>query len=178
MHEDFILNNVDAESPLLEKVVELFHKSFPITERVTLKPFYDGKHHGAEIYAFTRGDQVAAFFCTLTDNDFYYLFYIAVDEAYQRQGLGTRILDQVKKNARGKTIFLDCEAIYPGCKNEEVRSKRIKFYTKSGFRCVGELHQWRGEKFITMVFGGTIDDKDIEEFWEEFEHLWEESVTI
>ncbi len=178
MHENFVLKKVSAQSPLLEKVVKLFQTSFPVTERVTLSPFYDGRHDGAELYAYTVAEDVAAFFCTLTGTNFYYLFYIAVDPHYRRQGLGTRILDRVKKTSNGMTIFLDCEAIYPGCKNEETRLKRINFYERNGFRTVGQIHEWRGEKFMTMVYGGLISNEEIDSFWEEFEHLWEESISI
>lgn len=89
-------------------------------------------------------------------------------------GLGSDIIDLVKKQAKGKTIFLDCEAIYPGCTNRAERIKRMRFYEKNGFRAVGSIHKWREENFQTMVFGEEISEHQIEEFWDEFGHLWDE----
>ena len=93
-------------------------------------------------------------------------------------GLGSDIINIVKKQANGKTIFLDCEAVYPGCSNRAERVKRQCFYEKNGFRVVGSMHKWREENFQTMVFGGQITDQQIDEFWQEFGHLWDEPDIV
>ena len=61
-------------------------------------------------------------------NKYYYLFYLAVDEDKRGKGIGSDILSAVIKNARGATVFLDCEGIYPGCKDRAARVKRLCFY--------------------------------------------------
>lgn len=78
------------------------------------------------------------------------------------------------KNARGATVFLDCEGIYPGCKDRAARVKRLCFYHRNGFKEIGPLKTWRGEKFRTLVYGDKeISEQEIEDFWEIFGHLWE-----
>lgn len=87
----------------------------------------------------------------------------------------------VIKNADGATLFLDCEGIYPGCKDRAARVKRLCFYHRNGFKEIGPLKTWRGEKFRTLVYGDKeISEQEIEDFWEIFGHLWEgqEIATI
>lgn len=173
--EPLRIQKVSANSPLKPKVQRLFMKSFPIFERVSLEPFFNSDSKGVEIFALTdEKEEVRAFFCTLKKDSYYYLFYLAVDEEKRGLGIGSDILSAVVKNAEGATVFLDCEGIYPGCKDRAKRVKRLCFYRRNGFREVGPLHTWRGEKFRTLVYGDRdISAKEIEDFWDVFGHLWE-----
>ena len=136
-----------------------------------------------QLYHFALSDEedVVAFFCTLRKGKYYYLFYLAVDEDKRGKGIGSDILSAVIKNADGATVFLDCEGIYPGCKDRAARVKRLCFYHRNGFKEIGPLKTWRGEKFRTLVYGDKeISEQEIEDFWEIFGHLWEgqEIATI
>ena len=168
------IEKVTEDSPLKAKVQRIYIKSFPLFERVSLEPFFNSVSDGVEIFALSDEEDVVAFFCTLRKGKYYYLFYLAVDEDKRGKGIGSDILSAVIKNADGATVFLDCEGIYPGCKDRAARVKRLCFYHRNGFKEIGPLKTWRGEKFRTLVYG------DKEDFWEIFGHLWEgqEIATI
>ena len=169
------------DSPLKAKVQRIYIKSFPLFERVSLEPFFNSVSDGVEIFALSDEEDVVAFFCTLRKDKYYYLFYLAVDEDKRGKGIGSDILSAVIKNARGATVFLDCEGIYPGCKDRAARVKRLCFYHRNGSKEIGPLKTWRGEKFKTLVYGDKeISEQEIEDFWEIFGHLWEgqEIATI
>lgn len=96
---------------------------------------------------------MVAFFCTLRKGKYYYLFYLAVDEVNAERVSAVISWSAVIKNADGATVFLDCEGIYPGCKDRAARVKRLCFYHRNGFKEIGPLKTWRGEKFRTLVYG-------------------------
>ena len=150
------IEKVTEDSPLKAKVQRIYIKSFPLFERVSLEPFFNSVSDGVEIFALSDEEDVVAFFCTLRKGKYYYLFYLAVDEDKRGKGIGSDILSAVIKNADGATVFLDCEGIYPGCKDRAARVKRLCFYHRNGFKEIGPLKTWRGEKFRTLVYG----DKD------------------
>lgn len=175
------IEKVTEDSPLKAKVQRIYIKSFPLFERVSLEPFFNSVSDGVEIFALSDEEDVVAFFCTLRKDKYYYLFYLAVDEDKRGKGIGSDILSAVIKNARGATVFLDCEGIYPGCKDRAARVKRLCFYHRNGFKEIGPLKTWRGEKFRTLVYGDKeISEQEIEDFWAIFGHLWEgqEIATI
>ena len=159
------IEKVTEDSPLKAKVQRIYIKSFPLFERVSLEPFFNSVSDGVEIFALSDEEDVVAFFCTLRKG----------------KGIGSDILSAVIKNADGATVFLDCEGIYPGCKDRAARVKRLCFYHRNGFKEIGPLKTWRGEKFRTLVYGDKeISEQEIEDFWEIFGHLWEgqEIATI
>lgn len=176
MSQTYTVEKVSATSPLRSKVQKLFIESFPITERVSLDPFYKHPNGPLALYALIdkKDGELVAFFCTLKKQGLFYLFYIAVDVSKRGIGIGSDIINVIKEESSGDTIFLDCEAIYPGCTHRAERIKRIRFYEKNGFKAVGPHHNWREEKFQTMVYGGDISREDIKDFWNEFGHLWDE----
>lgn len=158
----------------LYKVFSALWARFPGT-------LFNSVSDGVEIFALSDEEDVVAFFCTLRKGKYYYLFYLAVDEDKRGKGIGSDILSAVIKNADGATVFLDCEGIYPGCKDRAARVKRLCFYHRNGFKEIGPLKTWRGEKFRTLVYGDKeISEQEIEDFWEIFGHLWEgqEIATI
>lgn len=121
------IEKVTEDSPLKAKVQRIYIKSFPLFERVSLEPFFNSVSDGVEIFALSDEEDVVAFFCTLRKGKYYYLFYLAVDEDKRGKGIGSDILSAVIKNADGATVFLDCEGIYPGCKDRAARVKRLCF---------------------------------------------------
>lgn len=133
------IEKVTEDSPLKAKVQRIYIKSFPLFERVSLEPFFNSVSDGVEIFALSDEEDVVAFFCTLRKDKYYYLFYLAVDEDKRGKGIGSDILSAVIKNARGATVFLDCEGIYPGCKDRAARVKRLCFYHRNGFKEIGPL---------------------------------------
>lgn len=56
-------------------------------------------------------------------NDDIYLFIIAVDPAYHRQGIGSRLLSELKELTAGRRIYL-----------ETSNPRNVPFYEKNGFR--------------------------------------------
>ena len=118
------IEKVTEDSPLKAKVQRIYIKSFPLFERVSLEPFFNSVSDGVEIFALSDEEDVVAFFCTLRKDKYYYLFYLAVDEDKRGKGIGSDILSAVIKNARGATVFLDCEGIYPGCKDRAIQRNR------------------------------------------------------
>ena len=140
------IEKVTEDSPLKAKVQRIYIKSFPLFERVSLEPFFNSVSDGVEIFALSDEEDVVAFFCTLRKGKYYYLFYLAVDEDKRGKGIGSDILSAVIKNADGATVFLDCEGIYPGCKDRAARVKRLCFYHRNGFKEIGPLQTLRRQR--------------------------------
>ncbi len=176
---DFTIKKVCGDNPYRAAVRRIYMQSFPLFERVSLEPFFTCSVNGAEMFVLLRENEAEAFFCTLKRGRFFYLFYIAVDEKKRGRGIGSDVIKAAIEMAAGKVIFLDCEGIYPGCTDRAKRVRRLCFYRKNGFREVGGLHEWRGEKFVTLVHGDAeISEEDIQDFWRVFGKLWDSEDVV
>lgn len=172
----FEIEKLTEKSALRHAVNEIMERSFPPYERLSLDPFFSDGILTAEVYALVEKDKagLVGFYTSLRKAPYSYLFYIAVSPEKRGLGAGSLMVEDFLKRSAGHTAFLDCEAIYPGASTQEKRQARLDFYARHGFHPIGGMKTWRGEKFLTLVHGEkTLTEKEIEQFWEYFDKLWE-----
>lgn len=172
----FQIKKITEQSQLRKEVEQIMEHSFPTNERLSLEPFFSEKISTAEIFVLTEAhrEDVIGFYTSLRKAPYSYLFYIAVDPNKRGNGAGSRLVEDFLSKSHNHTAFLDCEAVYPGCTNLQMRQARLDFYARRGFHPVGGMKTWRGEKFLTLVHGNsTLTEKEIENFWAYFDKLWE-----
>lgn len=66
-----------------------------------------------------------------------YVMYIAINDKLYSNGYGSKILQDIIKINKNKTVVLDIEPIDEESNNKEQREKRYRFYLKNGFKETG-----------------------------------------
>ena len=110
---------------------ELFESSFPEEER---PPFETVMRWNRDtFYGVYDGDTHIGLAYLIEFEDFAYLFFLAVEPAYRNQGIGTKILSDIKEKYPGKRIFLLADEPGEQYVDQALRLRRLGFYARNGF---------------------------------------------
>jgi GNAT superfamily N-acetyltransferase len=153
----------------LSKIKALYHKAFPIHERVPLWLLYlKRKRENTSFYSIYDGEVWIGFVYFLNSNDLLFLWYLAVDDNIRSKGYGGLILSELKKMYSEHRIILAIEVSDKNARNNEQRIKRKQFYQKHGFKESGYIVEQKppmevllfGESFFLEEFYGLIKKFD------------------
>ena len=155
------------------EVRRLYAKAFPGSEK---KPFsMIRKMHKkgvSDVWYFTREGRFAGLIITINGDDYILLDYLAVDEAQRGTGIGTEILQCMRKQYAGKGVFLEIESVYEECDNKEQRLRRKHFYEKCGMQSM-EVFVWLfGVKMELMGFDCRMSYQDYYNFYRDNYNQW------
>jgi GNAT superfamily N-acetyltransferase len=127
--------------PIAAKVKEIYETSFPETERQPFSFITDCIEQGSQLIYIAMENDIAVGFALIvvfSDSRVWHLNYFAVDEPNRGQGIGTAILQHIRKYMQSaKTIhglLFEVEAPAEAkTENESVeRARRIEFYKRNG----------------------------------------------
>lgn len=157
---------IQKDSPGLEKPQRLFETAFPPEER----PSWDvllsfGK---SDIYAIYLEGKFVAFADVVRYQDLVYLFFLAVEDAYRNQGIGSVVLSDLKAKYPDKRLFLLADDPEPKYPDYDVRLKRIAFYERNGFHLTDIKVREMGVMYRILVSGAPVSK---EEFLDTMRHL-------
>ena len=117
-----------------KELKSLYVEAFPKEER---KPFTFIKQLEQEgkciIHTAVENDKFIGLAIILTDDKYALIDYLAVNPENRGSGIGTKILNELKKTYKDKRLFLERETVLKDCENAEQRSRRRKFYLNNGF---------------------------------------------
>lgn len=155
------------------EIYKLYRKAFPRSER---KPFsiirrkhWEGK---TDIWRFTRDGKFAGLIITINGEDHILLDYLAVDKQQRGTGIGTEILQLMRKHYAGKSVFLEIESIYEECDNKAERIRRKHFYEKCGMKSM-EVFVWLfGVKMELMGFDCELTYDEYHAFYRDNYGQW------
>lgn len=98
-----------------------------------------------------------------------HIIYFAVEEALRGRGLGSRILEEMRRANPGKRLLVDIEEPSGAAPNNAQRLRRRDFYLRCGYRETAVRYPWRGEDYVILSLGGTVTDEEFGRFWEALE---------
>lgn len=121
-----IINKRDKD---FKEIKKIYKQSFLKEERVVI-PYllYLCKKENASFWAYYIDNKLCGISYIITNDDFAFIFYLAIKEEFQNQGIGSKILDSIKKVFNKKAITINCLI-----NEDELFLKRKKFYKKNGF---------------------------------------------
>lgn len=151
-----------------QQLKELYEVSFPINELRPLEPILEDRSGCSQIIMYTLNSKTVGFAMLLNTSQIAHIIYIAVASKYQNQGIGTEILKDIRKGTN-KTVLVDVEVYKENQEDSKKRKSRIQFYKKNNFEQSGVFYPWRGEDFMLMYDGKTVEEKDFRQFWQEVE---------
>ena len=154
-------------------IYKLYQKSFPASEK---KPFWMiVKMHrkgASHVWRFTRNGKFAGLIITINGDSHILLDYLAVEENQRGTGIGTEILQLMRKEYAGKGVFLEIESVYEQSDNQPERIRRKHFYEKSGMTSM-EVFVWLfGVKMELMGFDCQLTFDEYHAFYRDNYNQW------
>ncbi len=118
-------------------------KDFPREERNSLNKFKKRVTKGKEeVYIYEENGIEKAYTIIAVLNNYVMMTFLAVFKEFRGEGIGTKLLKEIKDNfSNKKGILLEVEDP-KYCINEEdevIRKRRIKFYEKSNYHIVAGI---------------------------------------
>ena len=154
-------------------IFKLYYRAFPKSER---KPFWMilkmHRKGASDIWYFRREGKFAGMIITINGEKHILLDYLAVAEKSRGTGIGTEILQLMRRHYSGKGVFLEIESVYERSKNQAERLSRKHFYEKSGMKSM-EVFVWLfGVKMELMGFDCRLTYEEYHDFYRTNYNEW------
>ena len=155
------------------EIYYLYQSAFPAAEK---KPFsMIRKMHGkgaSDVWRFTRDGKFAGLIITINGEDHILLDYLAVDSRQRGTGIGSEILQLMRRHYAGKGVFLEIESVYEDCGNKDQRIRRKHFYEMWGMTSM-EVFVWLyGVKMEQMGFDCCLTYEQYHAFYRDNYNQW------
>ena len=151
-------------------VKELYENSFPENERINfdfMLTDLSSDNRAFEITAIYDGELFVGFVVTLNSGDISHILYFAVDEELRSNGYGSEILRALHKSKPGQRFIADVEKPDAKSGNNAQREKRIRFYSRNGYKMTDVEYRWNEENYLIMSCNGDISKEEHKAFWEQ-----------
>lgn len=152
-----------------EALEALYVRAFPQNERSPLEEIINEKSGMLRVLAFYRNAVFCGMAVTLSTAELTHIIYLAIEEAFRGQGLGSRALEAIEREARGKKVIVDVERAEENASSNDQRTRRIAFYLKNGYRETAVGYRWREEDYVILSYGGVMTKREWGSFWKEVE---------
>lgn len=154
-------------------IYKLYRKAFPRAER---KPFgmilKMHKKGASDVWYFRREGKFAGLIITINGDKHILLDYLAVEGHQRGTGIGTEILQLMRRHYTGKGVFLEIESVYERSKNQSERLRRKHFYEKSGMKSMGVFVWLFGVKMELMGFDCALTYEEYHAFYRDNYNEW------
>ena len=154
-------------------IYRLYNKAFPRSERKPFRMIVKMHQKGvSDIWYFRREGKFAGMIITINGDKHILLDYLAVAEKSRGTGIGTEILQLMRRHYAGKGVFLEIESVYERSKNQAERLSRKHFYEKSGMKSM-EVFVWLfGVKMELMGFDCQLTYEEYHDFYRTNYNEW------
>ena len=155
------------------EIYRLYQKAFPGSEK---KPFsMIRKMHRlgrTDVWYFQRSGKFAGLIITINGSSHILLDYLAVEEHQRGTGIGSEILQLMRKQYAGRGVFLEIESVYEDSENRAERIRRKHFYEKCGMTSMEEFVWLFGVKMELMGFGCKLTYDEYHAFYRDNYNQW------
>lgn len=155
-HPLLIQNIIDNPSDI-KHVKHLFEHAFPKEERPPFKILYDNHNH--TIYTVSNEKEFVGFYDLIIFKDLLYIFFLAIKKKYRGQGYGSKIINHLLQRYKNKKIFLLAEEDGDEYSDNQIRIKRLNFYSKNGLQKSNIIIDEFGVKYILLSNKPTSSDE-------------------
>lgn len=159
----------------LEKIENLYLKSFPKEERIDFKLLTAKAKEGKGYFLglFDKGDLAGFTFYTGFKVTIY-VFYIAIDSKYQSKGYGKLIIEHFMEKFHDHNIMLLVEELDENAENNEQRIRRKQFYLRNNLADDSQFLEVMGVHYELLHRQGYT--ADVEEFEEIQAYFFSDAV--
>ena len=151
----------------LDKVKDLMLNAFPDDELTPFKCLFDKiEIDGYDFLAFYNDDgDFTGIAYVITKDDLAYLFWLAVNENARCNGIGSKILAELKEIYKDYRIILDIERLNDNAPNAEQRIRRKKFYERNGFIESSLRYDLYNVEYQILINHDDVERKEFEDFY-------------
>lgn len=160
---------VDRDFADGKQVDDIMKRQFPPHEYMPLRQLLQFQDLGlVEVWALYADGELIGSASLLVAEDVAYLFYFALDDAYQGKGYGSAVLGMLRERYAGRAIWVDFELVDKTAENYAQRVRRRKFYLRNGFAETGWGTAYLGMQLEVFCMNGSFS---IDRFREILERL-------
>lgn len=118
-------------------------------------------------YALREDKEVLSYFSVCINGKGLLVDYLAVNEKYRGQGIGTKTLDFLKSISQNKYIIIECENEEKAAdvEDKKTRLRRIAFYERAGFRRSGVSSTLFGVDYIILTHPADLSSDETKELY-------------
>ena len=118
-------------------------------------------------YALRRDKEVLSYFSVCVNGNGLLVDYLAVNEKYRGQGIGTKTLEFLKGVAQNRYIIIECENEEKATDSEDkkIRLRRIAFYERAGFKRSGVSSTLFGVDYIILTCPADLSRDKVKELY-------------
>lgn len=118
-------------------------------------------------YALRQDKEVLSYFSVCQNGEGLLVDYLAVNEKYRGQGIGSKTLDFLKSISENKYIIVECENEEKATDDTDraTRLRRIAFYEKAGFKRSGISANLFGVDYIILTYPEGLTGEEIKELY-------------
>lgn len=144
--------------PEYREVIALYRRAFPPEEQIPMwRLRLMTLRRGVELRAWYDGQVLVGMTYTVESPTMVWLFYLVVNDAVRSQGYGSRIVQQVRRRAAGRTVVLEIEPLDDTAANAEQRRRRVAFYERNGFTLSGRSIVYGSRASYALMADAELD---------------------
>ncbi|MBQ1187282.1 MAG: GNAT family N-acetyltransferase [Clostridia bacterium] len=156
----------------LQQITEIYNNymffDFPKDELKPLAHILSMVEDGTcTFYALKNDKEVLSYFSLCQNGDGVLVDYLAVNQKFRGQGIGSKTLEFLKSIAKNKYIIIECEDIAKAqtVQEKEIRTRRINFYQKAGFSLAGVNANLFGVEYTILTYPTNITKSKTKELY-------------
>ena len=155
------------------RIYRLYQSAFPRNEK---KPFsmirsmY--KKRKSDVWYFEEDGKFVGLVITINGPDKVLLDYLAVHRKCRGQGVGSRLLCQIREQYAGKGVFLEIEQVKSSAANFEERKRRKRFYLSNGMTELGVFVELFGVDMELLGFDCAMTFEEYHDFYKDNYNEW------
>jgi len=158
------------EDHLTQEICSLYDISFSDTERVHYVNIQRTIGRGGELLSFHDRGFVGFAFLYSSDGDTF-LVYLAVDPKLRSKGYGSLMLECIRSEYQGRTVFLPMEPLDQSAEDIAVRRRRYDFYMRNGCTDPGITAISDGYPFSILFLQGSASKDDVDRLIGKYEDI-------
>ena len=145
----------------IQKTKNLFESAFPEDERPPFEMMLGWNHD--TFYGVYREEEYVALVDLIVCRDMVYVFFLAIEEKFRGQGIGSQILTDLKKEYPSHRLYLLAEELGDQYPDNPVRERRLRFYASNGFLPTGDTVLEFGVRYLLLCHGGHVSKAEFVE---------------
>lgn len=155
------------------RIYRLYQSAFPKNEKKPFSMIRSMQKKGkTDVWYCEKNGKFAGLVVTINGPEQILLDYLAVGEKYRGQGVGSELLQQMRKQYAGKGVFLEIETVTESADNYEERKRRKKFYLSNGMTEMKVYVELFGVEMELLGFDCMLTFEEYQAFYRDNYNAW------
>lgn len=167
--------DIKEPSGLIEwfKIYNLYQSAFPAGEKKPFSMIQTMQKKGkSDVWYCEEDGKFAGLVITINGSDKILLDYLAVAKKRRGQGIGSKMLQKMREQYRGKGVFLEIEIVDESAENYEERKRRKQFYLTNGMTPMNVFVELFGVDMELLGFECYLTFEEYHDFYRDNYSEW------